>query len=82
MAGKNNVCPKQEGLYDPYFGGYSTHIQLKARGAFRVPAGLRIEVASPLLCAGVTVYAPLKRWYKPNDTCAVLGIGGLGHLAV
>jgi alcohol dehydrogenase (NADP+) len=55
---------------------------LKARGAFRIPAGLKVEIASPLLCAGATVYAPLKRFYKPNNTCAVVGIGGLGHLAV
>jgi len=41
-----------------------------------------MEIASPLLCAGVTVFAPLKRFGKPNDTCAVVGIGGLGHLAV
>ena len=35
-----------------------------------------------MLCAGVTVYAPIKRFYKPGMKCAVLGIGGLGHLAV
>lgn len=80
--GDNNVCPKFEGLYDNYFGGYSTHIQLKAKSAFRVPQNLKVEVAAPLLCAGVTVYAPLKRFGRPNNSCAVVGIGGLGHLAV
>jgi len=45
-------------------------------------SGFNDALGSPLLCAGVTVYAPLKRWYKPNNTCAVIGIGGLGHLAV
>jgi uncharacterized zinc-type alcohol dehydrogenase-like protein len=41
-----------------------------------------LEVSAPLLCAGVTVYAPLKRFGKPGKTCAVIGIGGLGHLAI
>lgn len=49
---------------------------------FRVPEGFKEEIGAPLLCAGVTVYAPLKRFYRPNQTCAIIGIGGLGHLAV
>jgi len=57
---------------------------------FRIPdgkikyhsLGFNDALGSPLLCAGVTVYAPLKRYYKPNFSCAVIGIGGLGHLAV
>lgn len=58
---------------------------------FRLPDGINDHVSnigfneslgSPLLCAGLTVYAPLKRFGKPNMTCAVVGIGGLGHLAV
>jgi len=44
--------------------------------------GFNESLGSPLLCAGLTVYAPLKRFAKPNMTCAVIGIGGLGHLAV
>lgn len=76
------MCDNREFLYNPFFGGYSTHIQLKEKAVFRLPDGFREDVGSPLLCAGVTVYAPIKRWLKRNGTCAVIGIGGLGHLAV
>jgi D-arabinose 1-dehydrogenase-like Zn-dependent alcohol dehydrogenase len=48
---------------------------------FKIPEGFNDAIGSPLLC-GATVFAPLKRYYKPNDSCAVIGIGGLGHLAV
>jgi len=49
---------------------------------FHIPEGLPTDVAPPLLCAGVTVFAPLKRHGKANMKCAIIGIGGLGHLAV
>jgi len=41
-----------------------------------------LKEAAPLLCAGITVYAPLKRYRKIGAKCAVIGIGGLGHLAL
>lgn len=44
--------------------------------------GFKEELGSPLLCAGVTVHAPIKKYVKRNGTCAVIGIGGLGHLAL
>ena len=43
---------------------------------------LDLSLAAPLLCAGATVYSPLKRYGKPKMDCAVIGIGGLGHLAI
>lgn len=77
------MCTKNwTGLYDPYFGGYCTHIQLPESHTFLIPSNLPSEYAPPLLCAGVTVYAPLARVGKAGVTCAVVGIGGLGHLAV
>ncbi|CAD8158154.1 unnamed protein product [Paramecium pentaurelia] len=81
--GDNQLCSQNIGLYDDNnFGGYSTHIQVAERMVFRIPDGFNDALGSPLLCAGVTVFAPLKRYYKPNYSCAVIGIGGLGHLAV
>lgn len=80
--GDTQLCGKREFLYDPYFGGYSTHIQLKEKAVYKLPTGFRQELGAPLLCAGVTVYAPIKRWLKRNGKAAVIGIGGLGHLAV
>jgi len=86
LKGETNSCLKWEGLYDPYFGGYATHIQLPARMTFRIPDGMPLEKISPLMCAGITVFAPLKSWFdkegKPGMKVGIFGIGGLGHLAV
>jgi len=76
------VCNKREFLYNPHFGGYSTHIQLPAKMTFRLPETFRDDVGAPLLCAGVTVFAPILRNYNADFKCAVIGIGGLGHLAL
>jgi len=49
----------------------------------RIPDGLALDVAAPLLCAGVTLYSPLKRWGAgPGKKVAILGLGGLGHMGV
>lgn len=69
-------------LYGIHFGGYSTHIQQPGSFAIPVPKDLPLDKCAPLLCAGATVYAPLKRHLKEGDRVAVIGIGGLGHLAV
>ena len=80
------MCLYYTGLYDFHFGGYATHIQLPARMTFHIPEGMPLEKISPLLCAGVTVFAPLKRWFdekgKKGMKIGVFGIGGLGHLAL
>lgn len=65
-----------------YFGGYGTHIQADEHWCFKAPQGLDLANAPPLMCAGVTTYAPLARLGKKGDKCVVIGIGGLGHLAV
>ncbi|MGI4834750.1 MAG: NAD(P)-dependent alcohol dehydrogenase [Janthinobacterium lividum] len=65
------------------FGGYSTDIVVKESFVLRIPAGLDIKAAAPILCAGVTTYSPLKHWgVGPGSSVAVVGIGGLGHMAV
>ena len=76
------MCDNRLFLYDPYFGGYCSHIQIVEKMAFIIPKNLPLNLAPPLLCAGVTVFAPLKRFAKAQYKCAVIGIGGLGHLAV
>ncbi len=68
--------------YDPYLGGYSSHMQVKESFVFPMPPGLDQKRAAPILCAGVTVFAPLRRWRVPGGRCGVVGIGGLGHMAV
>ena len=64
-------------------GGYSTSIVVDERFALRVPETLAAERAAPLLCAGITTYSPLRRWkVGPGHKLAVVGLGGLGHMAV
>ncbi|KDR78016.1 hypothetical protein GALMADRAFT_138174 [Galerina marginata CBS 339.88] len=85
-----NYCPKMINTYnskypngDIAWGGYSTAIRAHERFAFRIPNELALEHAAPLLCAGVTVYSPLVRnGAGPGKRVGVVGIGGLGHLAI
>ncbi len=64
-------------------GGYSTHVVVDADYVVSIPAGLDLAAAAPLLCAGVTTYSPLKHWQAgPGKRVAVVGLGGLGHMAV
>jgi uncharacterized zinc-type alcohol dehydrogenase-like protein len=67
----------------PTHGGYSTAIVVDERFVLRVPEGLDPAGAAPLLCAGITTYSPLKQWgVGPGQRVAVVGLGGLGHMAV
>jgi uncharacterized zinc-type alcohol dehydrogenase-like protein len=64
-------------------GGYSTHVVVDADYVLRVPDDIDAASAAPLLCAGITTYAPLRRWGAgPGRKVAVVGLGGLGHMAV
>ncbi|MEU7581663.1 NAD(P)-dependent alcohol dehydrogenase [Streptomyces sp. NPDC041068] len=64
-------------------GGYSQSIVVADRFVLRIPDDLELAGAAPLLCAGVTVYSPLRRWQAgPGTNVGVLGMGGLGHLGV
>jgi alcohol dehydrogenase (NADP+) len=64
-------------------GGYSTHVVVDADFVVGVPEGLDLAAAAPLLCAGITTYSPLRRWGAgPGKRVAVVGLGGLGHMAV
>ncbi|WP_309058087.1 NAD(P)-dependent alcohol dehydrogenase [Streptomyces sp.] len=64
-------------------GGYSTHVVVDAGFVLSVPESLDFAAAAPLLCAGITTYSPLRRWgVGPGRKVAVVGLGGLGHLAV
>ncbi len=64
-------------------GGYSTHVVVTERFVLSVPDGLDPAAATPLLCAGITTYSPLRRWGAgPGTHVAVVGLGGLGHMGV
>jgi uncharacterized zinc-type alcohol dehydrogenase-like protein len=67
----------------PTYGGYSTEIVVTEKFALNIPAGLDPAGAAPLLCAGITTYSPLRQWNcKKGDRVGVVGLGGLGHMAV
>ena len=67
----------------PTYGGYSTRVVVADRFVLKIPAGLDPAGAAPLLCAGITTYSPLRQWNcKPGDRVGVVGLGGLGHMAV
>jgi alcohol dehydrogenase (NADP+) len=65
------------------YGGYSTQIVVDENYVVRIPEGIELDVAAPLLCAGITLYSPLKHWNAgPGKKVAILGMGGLGHMGV
>jgi uncharacterized zinc-type alcohol dehydrogenase-like protein len=91
QAGEEQFCVKQPVLtyngrdYDgePTFGGYSQQIVVKDRFVVSIPDSMELQDAAPLLCAGITTYVPLKHWHVGEGTkLAVIGMGGLGHVAV
>ncbi|WP_252312689.1 NAD(P)-dependent alcohol dehydrogenase [Sinobaca sp. H24] len=68
---------------EPTQGGYSTHIVVTEDFVLRIPDNIGLDVAAPLLCAGITTYSPLNHWNAgPGKKVAVVGMGGLGHMAV
>jgi uncharacterized zinc-type alcohol dehydrogenase-like protein len=91
LAGNEQYC--EDGPVETYnsvdrtgnstYGGYSTHIVVDEHFVYRIPDALTMEEAGPLLCAGITVYSPLRHWGAgPGTRVAVVGLGGLGHMAV
>ena len=65
------------------YGGYSRQIVVRDAFVCAIPEGIGLDVAAPLLCAGITTYSPLRRWGAgPGKKVAVVGLGGLGHMAV
>ena len=81
--GEHNVCYTQEATCVGHYGGYAERIHIDSRFAFPIPDALPSQTAAPLLCAGITVFAPLRRWgVDSSKRVGIIGIGGLGHLAV
>jgi len=67
----------------PTYGGYSRRIVVDERYVLRIAAGLDPAATAPLMCAGITTYSPLRQWEcKQGDRVGVVGLGGLGHMAV
>jgi uncharacterized zinc-type alcohol dehydrogenase-like protein len=76
-----NGVDRQDGT--PTFGGYSDHVVVAQDFVLKLPEGLDPAGAAPLLCAGITTYSPLRHWnVGPGSRVAVVGLGGLGHMAI
>jgi uncharacterized zinc-type alcohol dehydrogenase-like protein len=91
LAGEEQYCLKGNiGTYNaigtdgrPTEGGYSTHIVVDQDFVLGIPEGVGLDQAAPLLCAGITLYSPLKHWGAgPGKNVAIVGLGGLGHMGV
>lgn len=81
--GDTNVCLKKTTTCNGHYGGFANFMVADSRFVFPIPDALDSAHAAPLLCAGATVYAPLrKHGAQKNHSVAVIGIGGLGHLAL
>ena len=67
----------------PTYGGYSDKIVVDENYVLRMPDGLSFAACAPLLCAGITLYSPLKHWHAgPGKKVGIVGLGGLGHMGV
>jgi alcohol dehydrogenase (NADP+) len=91
QAGEEQFCTKgavptyngREYGGEPTFGGYSRQVVVDERFVVTIPDSIELQLAAPLLCAGITTYSPLKRWKAGEGMkVAVVGMGGLGHVAV
>jgi alcohol dehydrogenase (NADP+) len=91
LAGEEQYCKNgMTGTYNaidrdgqPTYGGYSGAIVVDENYVLRIPDSLPLDAAAPLLCAGITLYSPLRHWNTgPETRVAVIGLGGLGHMGV
>lgn len=83
MKGMENLCPVMEATCVHRNGGYAERVRANARFVIPVPDALRSEQAAPLLCGGITVYSPLRTsGVNPASRVGVVGVGGLGHMAI
>ena len=85
--GQDNLCAvidkEEKFLYGRYFGGWATHIQQPAHHIYHLPEGMDPKTSAPIICAGVTVLTPMQRHITERRAkVGIIGIGGLGHLAI
>lgn len=81
-AADEQMCSTQQATAIGMRGGFAERLRVQAPFALPLPDALSSVDAGPLLCGGITVYAPLARWARPGARVGVIGIGGLGHLAI
>lgn len=83
MSGDHNLCPKCEGTIVGRYGGFADYVRCAGAWALPLPEGIHAGKAGPLLCGGITVFNPIVQFgVRPTNRVGVVGIGGLGHLAI
>jgi uncharacterized zinc-type alcohol dehydrogenase-like protein len=83
MGGDHNLCGQAEHTIVARHGGFADRVRCDATWAIPLPAGIDVSKAAPLFCGGITVFNPLvELGVRPTDRVGVIGIGGLGHLAL
>ncbi|PAP75441.1 NADPH-dependent aldehyde reductase Ahr [Rubrivirga marina] len=82
-TGDQNLCATAQPTIVGHHGGFADTVRAQASSVVAIPDGMDLEAAGPLLCGGITVFNPLVQFdVRPTDAVAVIGIGGLGHLAL
>ncbi|MFL5342946.1 MAG: NAD(P)-dependent alcohol dehydrogenase [Gemmataceae bacterium] len=82
MSGNHHLCPQAQFTIVGHRGGFASHVRSHWAWAIPLPENLNLADAGPLLCGGITVFSPLAMHAKPTDRVGIIGIGGLGHMAV
>lgn len=83
MSGDHNLCSSAQGTIVAHHGGFAEKVRAQSASVIKLPDNIDKESAGPLFCGGITVFNPLVQFdIKPTDKVAVIGIGGLGHMAV
>lgn len=83
LSGHHNRCLKGEDVIVGRHGAYADKVRCQALWAFPLPENINLKAAGPLFCGGITVFNPIiQNNVKPTDRVAVVGIGGLGHMAI
>ncbi|CAN5220300.1 NAD(P)-dependent alcohol dehydrogenase [soil metagenome] len=82
LSGKQHLCSQVQPTIVGHRGGFATHVRSHWAWTIPLPEKLNLAESGPLLCGGITVFAPLANHAKPTSKVGVVGIGGLGHMAV
>jgi uncharacterized zinc-type alcohol dehydrogenase-like protein len=82
MSGSHHLCPEVQPTIIGHRGGFASHVRSHWAWVFPLPKNLNFAEAGPLLCGGVTVFAPIAMYAKPAHRVGIIGIGGLGHMAL
>jgi alcohol/geraniol dehydrogenase (NADP+) len=82
MSGNHHLCPEVQATIEGHRGGFASHVRCEWQWTIPLPEKLNFADAGPLLCGGITVFSPLAMYANPASRVGIIGIGGLGHMAV